>query len=76
MLAGGSNPRLYPYEELIAPVPPSAVTQQSQIGLYALLRIDQMSLIQQKQQQEICWLSQRMANAGFGRAGFQTNQGA
>ena len=75
VLAGGTNPGLSPYEELIAPVPPSAVTQESQIGLYNLLRIDQFSLIQQKQQREICWLMNRMTSAGFGRPGYQTNPG-
>ena len=75
VLAGGTNPGLSPYEELIAPVPPSAVIQENQIGLYCLIRVDQFSLIQQKQQREICWLMNRMTSAGFGRPGYQTNPG-
>ena len=75
VLAGGSNPGLNPYEELIAQVPPSAVTQESQIGMYNLIRIDQLSLLQTKQQREICWLVRRYKEAGLDRPGYQTNPG-
>ena len=46
-----------------------------QIAAYLLMRVDQMQMIQNKQQREICWSHQRMTEFGIPRHKYQSNGG-